>query len=612
MCAIHGFFDSTISQEKAVSVIRSMLKISNHRGPDFSDFFCLNSVCLGHNRLAIIETNEAGNQPMQFSHFTIVFNGEIYNYREIKSNLIELGHQFISESDTEVILHAYHEWGKKCVDHFLGMWAFAIWNNQSNELFCSRDRFGIKPFYYINDSGTFYFSSEIKSLRSTPRFSNNLNLHQVSKAIQLGWMYSKDETMYEKIISLPAGHNLILKNGILQLESFWEIKENRTVYSSEEEYVSTFRSLFNESIDLHLRSDVPLGATLSGGIDSSSIVCNILKNNKVQNLKTYSIYYTGPKGVDERPFVEDIQRLYPNQFETIYFSPNVNTIKDQFYDITYHCDFPLLGSSPISQYFIMKRITEDGIKVILSGQGADDYLGGYMHSFYRLFADQMKELKFSNLFDDLKTYKSDQVYGLSKIISTLGKSILSVLMNENQLYQIEQNHYFPKAIRDSKFNALDIEKTLSSNKFNTFHEVLLKYSSLPSLLHYEDRNSMAASIESRVPFLDHRLVDLAFSMPTKTKINNATTKWVLREAMSDALPTSIRFRKDKKGFVTPGEIIWLRNDLKELLEIDYSKLDFLNKGIITKTIDEFKKGDDSKAKFVWRIANLNYWIKNFV
>jgi asparagine synthase (glutamine-hydrolysing) len=492
------------------------------------------------------------------------------------------------------------------------MWAFSIWNNQTNELFCSRDRFGIKPFYYIFESNAFYFSSEIKSLRLSPRFTNDLNLSQVNKAIQMGWMYSNEETMFEKIVSLPAGHNLVFKNGEIRLESYWNIDENRAICSSEEEYVSKFKSLFNESIDLHLRSDVPLGATLSGGIDSSSIVCNILKNKKVENLKTYSIFYTGQKGVDERPFVEDIQRLYPNQFETIYYSPSANTIKDQLHDITFHCDFPLLGSSPISQYFIMQRIKEDGIKVILSGQGADDYLGGYMHSFYRLFADQMKGFQVNTFVKDLLKYKSDQGYGFPKVVSTIGKSLLSVAMSEKYLYQLEQNHYYPKALKESVSKQLHLQKLQSSNKFNSFHEVLMKYSSLPSLLHYEDRNSMAASIESRVPFLDHRLVDLAFSMPSQTKIKNATTKWVLREAMSDVLPSTIRYRKDKKGFVTPGEVLWLRNDLKNLLEIDYQKLDFLDSTEISKSIHAFKHGDDSKASYVWRIANLNYWVKNFV
>lgn len=612
MCAIHGFVDASLSHENASSIITSMLKVSNHRGPDFADFKYFNDVYLGHNRLAIIDTNEQGNQPMQYAQYSIVFNGEIYNYKEIKNSLLTLGHHFITASDTEVILHAYQEWGRECVNQFLGMWAFAIWNNETNELFCSRDRFGIKPFFYIHRSNTFYFSSEIKSLRLSPRFTNDLNLSQVSKAIQMGWMYSQEETMFESIVSIPAGHNLLYKNGEIRLESYWKIEENRSVCVSEEEYVTRFKSIFNESIDLHLRSDVPLGATLSGGIDSSSIVCNILKNKKINDLKTYSIYYTGQKGVDERPFVEDIQRLYPNQFETIYYSPKVDSIKDKFHDITFHCDFPLLGSSPISQYFIMQRIAEDGIKVILSGQGADDYLGGYMHSFYRLFADQLKSFQLNSFVKDITTYKSDQGYGAMKIASTVGKSLLSIVMNEQGLYQMEQNHYYPKAFKNNLSTHINIKNLQTTNKFNSFHEVLMNYSSLPSLLHYEDRNSMAASIESRVPFLDHRLVDLAFSMPPHVKIKNATTKWVLREAMSNVLPETIRYRKDKKGFVTPGEVVWLRNDLKELLEIDYQKMDFLNRSVVSKAINEFKNGDDSKASYVWRITNLNYWIKNFV
>jgi len=612
MCAIHGFIDHSLSEIQGNEIIHSMLQTSIHRGPDFHNFYRDKSTVLGHNRLSIIDLKPASNQPMIRDNYSISFNGEIYNYLEIRKELINHGFVFQTDSDTEVILYAYKFWGKDCVKRFLGMWAFVIWDETNHELFGSRDRFGIKPFYYIKKQKKFYFSSEIKSLRKSPVFSNNLNFNQVNRSLTMGWITFGEETIYSEIYSLPPGSNFSYRNENFKIETYWQIESSDSKTLSEDEYVSQFKQLFENSINIHLRSDVPLAATLSGGIDSSSIVCDILNNKRSSNLNTYSIYYTGKNAVDERPFIEEIIKKYPSEFTSHFYSPSEGEVESTLHDVMYHCDFPMLGSSPISQYFIMQRIAKDGVKVVLSGQGADDYLGGYNHSNYRLYADMIRKGQLLNFSSSLIQQKKDQDLSFGKMFPIIAKSLLSTFLNEEKLYTFEQNNYYPQLLKKGiASKSLDFGKLHFDNRFNSFHEVLMKFSSLPSLLHYEDRNSMAASIESRVPFLDHRLVELGFQMPNNVKIKNNVSKWVLRESMKDCLPTNIRNRKDKKGFVTPGEVVWLRNSLKHLLEIDYKQLDFLDKEKTQKEINSFFNGNNSNAPFIWRIACLNYWIKNF-
>jgi len=607
MCGIHGFFTSNQNRDENNLLIRNMVASTNHRGPDYSGIEVLHPVYFGHNRLSIIDLNPEANQPMNFGKYWIVFNGEIYNYKEIKVDLIQKGVQFSTSSDTEVILKSYDFYGEKCIEKFIGMWAFSIFNTEENSLFCSRDRFGIKPFYFIHHNEEFFFSSEIKSLKTTPNFSSNLNLSQVNRGLQLGWIGYKNETYFSEIQTLEPGHNLVLKNKKLSISKYWSYESEQSAVSSSEA-VQQFKDLFDDSLKLHVRSDVPIGATLSGGIDSSSIVSSLLKNSLSSNLETFSIYYDSTKGFDERPFIRTIEQKYQKQFQLNYYSPNEQEIAKDFDAIAYSMDFPLSGSSPISQYYVMKLAKEKGIKVILSGQGADDYMGGYMHSYYRLYAEWMKHFQFGKLSKGIKEYKKIHAASNSKLTNVLLKSTLSSFMSEDAIYKFEYKNYLP--FLGNQKNDWNIFENFSSSKLNEFHYALMNYSSLPTLLHYEDRNSMAHSIESRVPFLDHRLVELLFQFPDDLKINNGWTKFVLRQAMEGVLPKEIQWRTDKKGFVTPGEILWLRGSLAHLLEIDYTQISFLDKTKTKNLIEDFKKGNNKFAKLVWRVACLNHWLKN--
>lgn len=609
MCGIHGFIRFNEGVSTPEKMLEKMVFSTQHRGPDYSGFWNNGKVFFGHNRLSIIDLHSESNQPMHFGDLSIVFNGEIYNYKEIREELKAKGCVFSTQSDTEVILQAYTVFGEKCVEKFIGMWAFAIYDAAQDLLFCSRDRFGIKPFYYISDSSGFYFASEIKSLKQTSVFKNSLNFNQISRGLQMGWAAHNSESYFEQIASLPPAHNLFIRNKKTEISRYWSYPNSRNNWS-EEEAVGQFLKTFEDSLKLHVRSDVPLGATLSGGLDSSSIVSTLLKNQFPGILETFSIYYDNDKKFDERPFIQTIEKKYKNQFHLNYYSPTNSEIERDFHKIAETMDFPLSGSSPISQYYVMQLAKQQGMTVVLSGQGADDFLGGYGPAYYRQYADLLRHFKFGSLMREMKAYSEQQDFGFGKIANVLSKSILSSFLNENQLYRFEWSKYFPFLV-DKQTNWSNLEFQ-GNSKLSDYNLMLMNYSSLPTLLHYEDRNSMAHSLESRVPFLDHRIVELAFSIPEKLMIHKGWSKYLLRKSMSNILPEAIQWRTDKKGFVTPGEVLWLRGNLSHLLEIDYQRLDFLDKNKTKKVIDEFKNGDNSKANLVWRVASLNYWMKHFV
>ena len=606
MCGFAGFVDLSLSVEQAQQVIQPMLQCINHRGPDFSDKWFGDGVMLGHNRLSIIDLSDHGNQPMHYEDLVIIFNGEIYNYIEIKNELVKKNYKFNSASDTEVILAAYKEWGSDCVNKFMGMWSLVIYDKSKKELFCSRDRFGIKPFYYILDGDKFYFASEYKPLKKSPVFFNEINLDQVSRGLQLGWVEFHDESYFTKIKSLPAAHNLIYKNGKININQYWDL-DYKGNSDSEKDKLEKFRELFYRSISQHMRSDVPVASCLSGGLDSSSIVSAVQHLFQGKKYKTFSIYYEGENEVDERPFINEVINKYP-LIEPVYYTPKDEELADAFEKAIYFTDVPATGSSFISQYFLMKLISQNNIKVVLDGQGADEYLAGYMHSFYRLIGDKLKKLNISKAFGVLNELSHEQDYPGKKRKDVLLKSLITSFLSEQQLYKLEYKNYYPFLIEEIKNNTpFNLENNKGSG-LNTFLYNLIFTTSLPSLLHYEDRNSMAFSIESRVPFLDHRLVEYVFSLPDNDKIEGATTKAILRKSLSGILPEKITYRKDKKGFVTPGEVKWLRGPLQFLIH-DLQLPSFINRQKAEDIINDFKKGDNSKANLVWRLAVLSYWIK---
>ncbi len=607
MCGISGFIDSNLSNEQAEKTIGSMLESIAHRGPDARSTWINLPVVLGHNRLSIIDLSPDGVQPMHYFDSVIVFNGEIYNYIEVREELISKGYKFSTHSDTEVILAAYREYGTSCVDKFLGMWAFALWDKKKNELFCSRDRFGIKPFYYIFENGRFYFGSEYKALKKSPLFTNDLNLDQVSRGLQLGWVCYGEETYYTKLKSLPAACNLLYKQGDVEINRYWDIDATKKCTLSEEEKYNKFRELFLDSIRLHMRADVEIGGCLSGGLDSSAIAASVSKLFPEINFKTFTIYYEGKDSVDERPWVNEVLKENSSLKEFTY-SPTDKDLIDNYERAFYHADVPLAGSSPISQYFVMQLAGKNKIRVLLDGQGSDEYLAGYMHSFYRLVGGLISKGNLLEAHKQFYAHASIQEFSGKKKLDSAAKSLLTVFQNENSLYNFEYRKYFPFLLKST--NSDLVLKDFNSSRLNQFLYHLTFNTSLPSLLQYEDRNSMAFSIESRVPFLDHRLVEFVFSLNDDDKFSQGITKKVLRNALKSILPSKIAGRMDKKGFVTPGEIKWLRGPLKNLTKIDLTKIDFIDENKARKVIKNFENGDNKNATLMWRICTLNHWLNN--
>ncbi len=609
MCGIAGILGSTRSTDLTNDLVKQMLGIQSHRGPDATGVWSAGGVSLGHNRLSIIDLSDSANQPMVVGDLVMVYNGEVYNYLEIRKELEGLEHRFSTQSDSEVIIHAYQEWGAACVNRFVGMWAFAIWDVKRNRLFASRDRFGIKPFHYIFRSGELHFASEIKTLRLSPLYGDSLNLNQVARGLQMGWICYHDETYFECVKSIPAGHNLVFENGRIDITRYWEVSGFEKHDLSYGEKVSMFKDLFFQSIKQHLRSDVPVASCLSGGIDSSSIVSSIATLNPDAPYNTFSIYYEGKGDVDERPFVNEVLGKFP-KINPFYFQPSESDVAEVFDHALYHCDLPATGSSFISQYFLMRLISQNGIKVVLDGQGADEYLGGYMHTYYRLIGSMLKSMNISGALRTTKSVNRQIGSGFGKSITHFGKSMLSGLMSEQALYRTEFSNYYPFLINE-RFSKEPFELSeKGASKVDCFLNNLLFTTSLPSLLHYEDRNSMAFSIESRVPFLDHRLVEFAFKLYDSERIDGLSTKRILRDAMRGVIPDAIYDRRDKKGFVTPGESKWLRGPLRFLTDGLENRLpDFIDKQKAFSLIDSYRKGRNDQATLVWRLAVFCYWMR---
>lgn len=539
---------------------------------------------------------------------TITYNGEVYNYVELRAELEAEGYQFHTTGDTEVILNAYHRWGASCVERFIGMWAFAIWNEATQELFCSRDRFGIKPFHYILRDGRFHFASEIKGLRMSPLDRGGLNESQLLRGLYLGWMHHWDETSYNDIKSLPASHNLTWSRGEVTIWQYADIATQPDTSRSFDDSVESFRELFIDSIRLTSRRDVDMGVCLSGGLDSTSIASVLASSTDEHSVKTFTAYYTGKGNVDERPYIDHVLQRYPQiQQQTI--SPSDADVNEVFDRIVRLMDAPMPSSSYISQYFVMQLAASHGVKVVLDGQGSDEIMGGYMHSLYRSIADYLRAGKLDDAVKELNHHAARQNYGVRRKLDVLAKSMLAAVRDEPALYRLELARTAPWIAKTAPA-AIPLHLEMpTGTRLNAFLYNLMRVTLLPTLLHTEDINSMAFSIESRVPFLDHRLVELCFAMPNEHKIYRGETKRVLRAAMRGIVPDPVLDRKDKTGFITPGHIAWLRGALSHLLDGDWSDLDWaIDRSALNEILQAYRRGDNSNALFVWRLAMLRAFL----
>ena len=567
-------------------IMQNMTQAIAHRGPDGEGFYYGESFALGHRRLSIIDLSEKGEQPMSAHHNVITYNGEIYNFQEIRDELMLHGYHFASNTDTEVVLAAYDLWGEKCVRKFNGMWAFVIFDIKNNKLFASRDRFGIKPFYWRKTKKYFAMVSEPKQLTFLPDWKPRLNKKRAFDFLSVGYHLHTLETMFEGVHALPAGSNMIfdLTENKMDVYSYYDLTQVETDESMTfPEAIDSFKTLFEDAVRLRMISDVKSGSALSGGLDSSSIVCKMAEFTK--ELETVSACFA-KEGYDERLWMDAVVR------DTNIISHRVFPDLDEFVNVldrmTWLHDEPIVWPALYTQYQVFSKAKVANISVMLDGQGADEVLAGYP-KFYKPY--------FKNLF--------------KKSPFRLPREFVAFF----QLHSISPKDAFRQAAAfakkgKQKINWLDPDFAQASYQRkpeSTIREVSLNLISevgLPALLHYEDRNSMAFSVESRLPFLDYRLVELLIKMPDRFKIKNAKRKYILRESLKDILPVEVYTRYDKMGYETPfGE--WMEKN-KDFIRKELDDAITNLKGIVTPAIRTIKE-----PLVIWRVIAFNRWVKQF-
>lgn len=532
MCGIAGII-STQGNLSTESIHR-MSDVLVHRGPDGKNIW-LDHGCfaaLGHCRLSIIDLSERANQPMHdpSGRYSIVYNGEIYNYRELRSQLKDI--EWKTDSDTEVLLQLLINYGKDALDMLDGMFAFALYDNKTKKLLCARDRFGEKPFYYLHNSNGFYFGSEIKSLIAELS-SIKADKEKLKKFIE-GDKLPESECYFNGIKQLLPAHWLELQDNKISIGTYWEISIPKTVKSgSLNDYIVEFRRLFELSVKRRLRSDVPVGSSLSGGLDSSSVVCMISQLEKLK-FNTFSARFNS--GKDEGKWIDEVTRKTGVENFQVFPDPS-KMISDMDVLIRHH-EYPVASSSIYAQWCVMRLAKQNNITVLLDGQGADEYLAGYDELKYYAVWERYYKGNFKSFIHELKMFK--YIYGKSPGFSFLTDPLLFLFGLRRAVHK----------------NGLTLKDQL---RFYLTHN-------LGELLRYADRNSMAHSIEVRLPFLFHELVEFVFSIPSEFIYREGKTKYILREAMRDLLPEKIYERTDKIGFAPPQDDWLMRPDAQEKIK----------------------------------------------
>lgn len=537
-----GIFFSLGFNNLTDSVIDSVA----HRGPDgrgWNEFTSSDGpVILAHRRLAIVDLSADGHQPMpaQNGRYWVTYNGEIYNYLEVREELKKLGHQFKTHSDTEVLLKSYIEWGKDCLHHFNGMFAFVIWDNDEKKFFAARDRFGVKPLYYYQQDNKIAFASEIKQFKQFPNWQSVLDQDAANDYLRLGYCDHQQQTLYKNVFQVLPGYYIESQSASHTLSQWYNL-ENQIQYPlklKDEDAIEQFKTLFADAIRLRLRSDVSVGACLSGGLDSSSIVSTISHiqgpNTKIH---TFSSIFPGHK-VDESHYIKEL--VSEKKLTAKMNIPKVEEFLAVLDTMLYHQDLPFSGTSIFAQWKTFESAKVSGVTVLLDGQGADESLLGYPGMLNGIIFDYLTKLKFASLYQFIN-WQSQYNNQSAKNTMLLG---------------LEQR--FPDFyIRLLKFAGKNVKQRIINSQSDINGVALFHfYNNLQTLLRYEDRNSMAHSRESRLPFLDYRLVEFILSLPINQRFRQCETKWILRKSMQGININSIIKRKDKIGFATPEQKWW--------------------------------------------------------
>lgn len=605
------------------SIVIEALKKIDHRGPDDKGYekFHLDKgiLALGHTRLAIIDLSSSGHQPMtsQNGIFTVVFNGEIYNYKELKKDLIAIGHTFLTDTDTEVVLVAWEQWGYHSLDKFVGMFSFAMFNNFDNSLTCVRDAFGIKPFFYTFENGNFYFASEIDSIKVLKNKKVELNVQASYDYLVHGVYDSKETTFFKDIKHLLPAYIMridLSENKIVEYKKWWTptIKENKGI--SFNDAVDKVREEFLSNLKMHMRSDVSIGAALSGGVDSSAIVCAMRHIEPDIEINTFS-YIAKNSRANEEKWV-DLVNKNTNSIENKISTNSHELIRDIDKLIVSQGE-PFGSTSIYAQYRVLQCAQEKGIKVMLEGQGADELIAGYDGYPGSRIRSLIEEGNLSGAYHFLNEWSKWP--GRSKAVAI--KNLLSDLMPHSTQGTLRNLNGMPPIPKWLNAQVL-LDEGIYCQHPKQKHELTesgrrviaelansLNKRGLPHLLRHGDRNAMAFSIENRVPFLTVSMADLMLSLPESYLISSeGETKSVFRSAMRGIVPDEILYRKDKIGFETP-ELQWMikhEQIFKNWLKQDLG-LPFLNQKEVIKSFEDIISGKKKFSWQAWRWINFYRW-----
>ena len=628
MCGIAGRVNFVSGAPVAEHTVREMCGLIGHRGPDGEEVFVDGAVGLGHRRLAIIDLSPGGRQPKSAAggRVWITFNGEIYNFQDLRAALEARGHSFQTRSDTEVLLAAYLEYGVACLDHLRGMFAFAIWDQRKQELFIARDRLGIKPLYYVyTDDGSLYFASEIKALLVASAVKAALNYPALPDYLA-NHATSGEQTLFRGVKRLLPGHLMTWRDGELKVRSYWDVdfSKDETAPSDDKLYVQQWSELFRESVRLRLMADVPLGMFLSGGIDSSAIAA-VMSGMVSEPIKTFSVAFA-EREANELEYARIIAELYKTDHHEIIVSP------EQFFDalprLIWHEDEPLAHPSSVALYFV-SHLAAQHVKVVLTGEGSDELLAGYgryRRTIWNLSIGQQYQ-KFTPAVARETIRKQIEMIPGGRLRQKLMRTFL-VLSPELESIYYDNFAVFPAPMQQHMFTRetnerigsidpyVDLRRLLERTKDLSLLDGLL-YADIKTYLHEllmkQDQMSMATSVESRVPFLDHKLVEFTARMPDTMKLRGGTTKYVLRESMKGVLPEKILSRS-KMGFPVPiGS--WFRGRFKSIVDEYVISERALSRGIfapefVRDLVSLHQAGEDHSER-LWALVNFEMWQRRF-
>jgi len=622
MCGIAGIYNKNYQSIKNLEkYLFLMNKIQLHRGPDSMGTWKHpnNHVGFAHRRLKIIDL-KTGDQPMIDNYGNcICFNGEIYNYLELKEELVH--YDFKTNSDTEVILAAYQKWGIKCVNHFRGMFAFAIWDEKNGHLFCARDRFGIKPFYYTIIDNIFYFASEVKTLLPFSKVEIDYDALKEYLVFQL---YLTNKTLFKEISELSPAYTLTVNNNKIELKQYWEVFYELDFDHTEKYFQEKLYFLLEDSVKIHLRSDEPVGAYLSGGIDSS-IVSSFASTLQNDRLKAFTGKFDYGPLFDESVYAKALAQKYDIDLYEV--SMTSQDFLDTIQKIIYHIDFPVAGPGAFPQFLVSKLASEHR-KVVLGGQGGDEIFGGYVRYLIAYFEQCIKGAIEGTLHNGnfIVTYESiiPNLIALNNykplltefwregIFEGLDRRYYRLINRfsdfNNEIHWDLLGEYEPFEQFQSIFNKDNVGSNSYFDKMTHFDFKTL----LPALLQVEDRMSMAHSLESRVPFLDHPLIEFAATMPSNIKFKNGTLKKILVNSMKHLLPEIIVNRKNKMGFPVPLNE-WLNKDLYSFVYDIFNAQSakdraFFNTNEILNNLSKEKKF----SRKIWGLLSLELWMQEFI